>query len=60
MASNVVPIASSEIADAVAEIINPISAALTPEGLVALNLQSTKDQMSAADIAAEWLAANGF
>ncbi|MBT5576775.1 MAG: ABC transporter substrate-binding protein, partial [Microbacteriaceae bacterium] len=60
LASNVVPIASSEIADAVAEIINPISAALTPEGLVALNLQSTKDQMSAADIAAEWLAANGF
>ena len=60
LASNVVPIATSEIADAVAEIINPISAALTPEGLVALNLQSTKDQMSAADIAAEWLAANGF
>lgn len=60
LASNVVPIASSDIADAVAEVINPISAALTPEGLVALNLQSTKDQMSPADIATEWLAANGF
>jgi osmoprotectant transport system substrate-binding protein len=60
LASNVVPIASGDIADAVAEVINPISAALTPEGLVALNLQSTKGQMSAADIATEWLAANGF
>ncbi len=60
LASNVVPIASSDIADAVAEVINPISAALTPEGLVALNLKSTKDQMSAADIASEWLADNGF
>lgn len=60
LASNVVPIASSDVADALAEVINPISAALTPEGLVALNLQSTKDQMSAAEIATEWLAANGF
>ena len=60
LASNVVPIASSDVADALAEVINPISAALTPEGLVALNLQSTKDQMSAAEIASEWLAANGF
>ena len=60
LASNVVPIASSDIADAVAEVINPISAALTPEGLVALNLKSTKDQMSAADIASEWLADSGF
>ncbi len=60
LASNVVPIASSDVADAIAEFIDPISAALTPEGLVALNLQSTKDQMSAAEIATEWLAANGF
>ncbi len=60
LASNVVPVASSDVADAVAEILDPVSAKLTPEGLVALNLQSTKDQMSAADIAAQWLAANGF
>ena len=60
LASNVVPIASSDVADAIAEVIDPISAALTPEGLVALNLQRTKDQMSAAEIGTEWLAANGF
>jgi osmoprotectant transport system substrate-binding protein len=60
LASNVVPIASSDVADAVADVLDPVSAQLTPEGLVALNLQSTKDQLSAADIAAQWLAANGF
>ena len=60
LASNVVPIASSEVAEDIARVIDPISAALTPEGLVALNLQSTKDQMSSADIARQWLEANGF
>jgi len=60
LASNVVPIASSDIASDLAEVIDPISQALTPEGLVALNLKSTKDQMSAADIASQWLADNGF
>jgi osmoprotectant transport system substrate-binding protein len=60
LASNVVPIASSDVAAEVAAIIDPISVALTPEALVALNLQSIKDQLSAADIAAAWLAENGF
>jgi osmoprotectant transport system substrate-binding protein len=60
LASNVVPIASSDVAAELASIIDPISLALTPEGLVALNLQSIKDQLSAADIAAAWLAENGF
>jgi len=60
LASNVVPIASSDVAAELAAIIDPISLALTPEALVALNLQSIKDQLSAADIAAAWLAENGF
>jgi len=60
LASNVVPIVSSDRASELALVIDPISKALTPEGLVALNLQSTKDEMSAADIAAGWLEANGF
>ena len=60
LASNVVPIVSSDRASELALVIDPISKALTPEGLVALNLQSTKDEMSAADIAAAWLEANGF
>jgi len=60
LASNVVPIVSSDRASELALVIDPISKALTPEGLVALNLQSTKDEMSAADVAAGWLEANGF
>jgi osmoprotectant transport system substrate-binding protein len=59
LASNVVPIVSSEFADRLAAVIDPISKALTPEGLVALNLTSTKGA-SAAAIATEWLSANGF
>jgi osmoprotectant transport system substrate-binding protein len=60
LASNVVPIAASDVADEIAEVIDPISAALTPEGLVALNVQSTQDRMSAPDIAAAWLEEQGL
>jgi osmoprotectant transport system substrate-binding protein len=60
LASNVVPVVSSSIADEIADVINPISAALTPEGLVALNVESTEEQRSSADIATDWLAANNL
>ena len=60
LASNVVPIASSAVADEIADIINAVSAALTAEGLVALNVQSTVDEMSPEDIAAQFLEENGL
>ncbi len=60
LASNVVPVVSGELPDGAAEIINEISAALTPEGLVALNVQSTVDQESTPDIAKAWLEENGL
>ena len=60
LASNVVPVVSDSIADEIADVINPVSAALTPEGLVALNVKSTVDKQSAADIAAAWLEENGL
>lgn len=60
LASNVVPLVSESVADEIADVINPISAALTPEGLVALNVQSTEDKESAADIATAWLTENGL
>ena len=60
LASNVVPVVSGELPDGAADIINAISAALTPEGLVALNVQSTVDQVSAQDIAKAWLTDNGL
>jgi len=58
LASNVVPIASDKLDAAAVKIVNAISAALTPEGLVALNAQSVDDQSPAATIATEWLEAN--
>lgn len=58
LASNVVPVASDKLDAAAVEIVDSISAALTPEGLVALNAQSVEDESPAATIATEWLAAN--
>jgi osmoprotectant transport system substrate-binding protein len=60
LASNVVPVVSGELPEGAAEIINEISAALTPEGLVALNVQSTVDQLSTDEIATQWLTENGL
>jgi osmoprotectant transport system substrate-binding protein len=58
LASHVVPIASDKIDAKAAAIINAVSAALTPEGLVALNAQSITDQSPASTIATAWLKAN--
>lgn len=60
LASNVVPIASVDLPQEAIDIINAVSAALTPEGLVALNVQSTVDQLGFAEIATQWLTENGF
>lgn len=60
LASNVVPIASTEIADEIASTVNEVSAALTPDALVALNVSSSVDQKSSPDIAEEWLTSNGL
>ncbi|MFV0375178.1 ABC transporter substrate-binding protein [Microbacterium sp.] len=60
LASHVVPLVSADFPDDAATTINQVSAALTPEGLVAMNVESTVDQRSSADIAADWLAENGL
>ena len=60
LASNVVPLVNADIADEIADVINAVSAKLTPEGLVALNVQSTVDQKSSADIATQWLTEQGL
>ena len=54
------PLVSADVADEIADVLNPISAALTPEGLVAMNVESVDQQKSSADIATEWLQGNGF
>lgn len=60
LASNVVPVVNADVADEIADVINAVSAKLTAEALVALNVQSTEDEMSPDDIAAQWLEENGL
>ena len=60
LASNVVPLVNADIADEIADVINAVSAKLTPEGLVALNVKSTVDQESTAAIATAWLTEQGL
>ena len=60
LASNVVPVVNADVADEIAEVINAVSAALTADALVALNVQSTEDEMSPDDIAAAFLEENGL
>jgi len=58
LASNVVPLVNADVADQIADIINAVDAKLTPEGLVALNVESTVDQESSDAIATKWLTEN--
>lgn len=60
LASNVVPLVNADVAEDIADTINAVSAALTPEALVAMNVQSQEEQKSPEDIAAAWLAENGL
>ncbi|KTR93336.1 glycine/betaine ABC transporter [Microbacterium testaceum] len=60
LASNVVPVVNANVASDVSDVLNKVSAKLTTEGLIAMNVESTVDQKSSADIAKEWLSANGL
>ncbi len=58
LASHVVPLVNAAFPSDAADVINKISAALTTDGLVALNVESKVHQKSSKDIAAAWLKAN--
>ncbi|MGW9111737.1 ABC transporter substrate-binding protein [Microbacterium sp. NPDC055683] len=58
-ASHVVPVASDRVDERAVEIVDGISADMTPEDLIALNARSVDEQLPAADIAAQWLAGRG-
>lgn len=60
LASNVVPIAQSDLASEISAIIDEISLAMSAEELVALNLRSVEEQLSAAVIATDWLTEKGL
>lgn len=53
---NVVPVATDELPQDAAEVINTIQSQLGVDDLIALNTASVQDQAPAADIAAQWLA----
>lgn len=56
LASHVVPVASADVDDAAAALIDAVSAVMTAEELVALNARSVDEQLPAEDIAGDWLA----
>ena len=60
LASHVVPLVNADVAEEIAPAINAVSAALTAQDLVALNVESTEEQRSPADIAADWLERSGL
>ncbi|MDN5827285.1 ABC transporter substrate-binding protein [Corynebacterium casei] len=60
LSSNVVPLASDKVDEQATEIINEISAAMSPEDLVSLNNRSVTEQLPAADIAQDWLEERGL
>ncbi|MFO6453431.1 MULTISPECIES: ABC transporter substrate-binding protein [unclassified Aeromicrobium] len=60
LASHVVPIASDNVDDDVAAVINEISAAMSADDLLRLNQISVEDQQPAKSIAADWLEAENL
>ncbi|WP_105566909.1 ABC transporter substrate-binding protein [Microbacterium halophytorum] len=60
LSSNVVPIVSADVEGDVADVLDPVSAALTAEELVAMNVANTADAQQPEQIAEEWLAEQGL
>ncbi len=60
LSSHVVPLASENVTDDAAAIINQVSAAMTPDELISLNARSVDEQLSASQIAQDWLADKNF
>ncbi|MDN3239595.1 ABC transporter substrate-binding protein [Glycomyces tritici] len=56
LASHVVPLASDNVDDEAAAVINAVSAAMTPEDLLAMNSRSVNEELPAETIAKDWLA----
>jgi osmoprotectant transport system substrate-binding protein len=61
LSSNVVPIINKNVASPqVTDIINKISAAMTPADLISLNSKSVNDKEATAQIAKDWLTSKGL
>lgn len=62
-ADNLIPVIRTEVLEAspgIEDLLNELSAALTQEELIALNTRVAVDEDAPADVAAEWLADQGF
>lgn len=60
LAQNVVPLVAAERAEELAPLLDPVSAALTTEELIALNARSVGEQLDSATIATDWLTEQGL
>jgi osmoprotectant transport system substrate-binding protein len=60
LASNVVPIASEKVTADACKLIDAVSAAMTAQDLVAMNVRSVDEKLSAAVIARDWLVSKGL
>lgn len=60
LSSNLVPIASSALDQGAIDAINAVSLAMSADDLVAMNVRSVEEQLSAAEIAGDWLASEGL
>ena len=60
LASNLVPIASEALDQGARDAVNAVSSAMSADELVAMNVRSVEEQLSAAEIAADWLRSEGL
>ena len=60
LASNLVPIASEALDQRARDAVNAVSSAMSADELVAMNVRSVEEQLSAAEIAADWLRSEGL
>lgn len=60
LASNLVPIATSKVDSKAKELINAVSKAMSANDLVAMNVRSVDEKLSAAEIARDWLKSKGL
>jgi osmoprotectant transport system substrate-binding protein len=60
LASNLVPIASASLDAGAIDAINAVSLAMSADELVAMNVRSVEEELSAAEIAGDWLRSEGL
>ena len=60
LASNLVPIASDAVSQEARSLINAVSAAMSAQDLIAMNVRSVTEGLSSSEIARDWLVSEGL